>query len=248
MTDKVALVDDVRFEIADGVATVRLTRAAKRNALTGSMYAELADGLSRLGNDAGVRVVVLTGSGGSFTAGNDLDDMSQSGELGPDSPPRRFLDALVALPQVLVVGVAGPAIGIGTTVLLHADLVYATEASTFAMPFVNLGLVPEAAATLLLPVAVGRARAAEMVLLGGRFTADQLFGWGLVNAVIPGGQDELDAHLAGVTARLIAQPASALGHARGLLRAHIADATRSRLIEDGALMNHLIQTLAGAMR
>ena len=238
-TGKVHVVtDDVLLKVEDGVATVRLNRGAKRNALTGSMYAQLADMLTSVGQDDDVRVIVLTGSNGSFTAGNDLADMSQ-GDLTEDSPPCRFLDALVAVPQVVIAAVAGPAIGIGTTVLLHADLVYATTSSVFCMPFVNLGLVPEAASTLLLPRAIGEVRAAELLLLGERFTADQALNWGLLNAAIPGGQDELDAHVAGIVARLIAQPANALAHTRRLLRADRLDATRSRMSVDSALMREL---------
>lgn len=232
------MTDDVLLEILDGVATIRLNRGAKRNAITGTMYAQMADMLTAVGRDADVRVLVLTGSGGSFTAGNDLADMSQ-GDLTADSPPVRFLDALVALPQVVIAAVAGPAIGIGSTVLLHADFVYATASSVFCMPFVNLGLVPEAASTYLLPRAIGSIRAAELLLLGERFNADEAFDWGLLTAVIPGAQDELDAHVAGVVARLMSQPASALAHTRRLLRADRLDETRSRMSVDSALMREL---------
>lgn len=230
---------DLLVHVEGAVATIRLNRAAKRNAVTTAMYAGLADTLAGVGVDDGVRVVVLTGSGGSFTAGNDLADMRSAADLGPDSPPRRFLDALAALPQVLVIGVDGPAIGIGTTVLLHADLVYATPASVFAMPFVALGLVPEAASTLLLPALVGHAHAAAMLLLGERIDAVRAEQWGLVSGVVEGTQPELDAHLAAVASTLAAAPPAAVAHTRRLLRASRTDAVRARLLEDGALMAEL---------
>jgi enoyl-CoA hydratase/carnithine racemase len=232
--------DDILLAIESATATIRLNRGAKRNALTTAMYAQLADILTGLRDDPEVRIVVLTGSQGSFTAGNDLADMAAAGDLGPDSPPRRFLDALVSIPQVLVVGVCGPAIGIGTTVLLHADLVYASETSVFAVPFVKLGLIPEAGSTLLLPAAAGHVRAAELLLLGDRFTAEEAVRWGLANEVVPGGQDELDARLSEVAEQLAARPAAALLQTRRLLRAHRSEAVALRLAEDGALMNDFV--------
>jgi enoyl-CoA hydratase/carnithine racemase len=239
--------DEILFDVAGSVATIRLNRGAKRNALTNAMYARLADILVDLHDNPDVRVVVLTGSQGSFTAGNDLADMMSATDLGPESPPRRFLDALLAAPQVLVVGVCGAAIGIGTTVLLHADLVYATESSVFALPFVHLGLVPEAASTLLLPAAVGHVRAAELMLLGQRFTAAQAHSWGLVNDVVEGGQDELDVRLVEVAGQLAAQPAAALMHTRRLLREHRHAAVALRLEHDGALVRELAATLSSTV-
>lgn len=234
------MTDDVLLALGSSIATVRLNRGAKRNALTTAMYARLAEILTGLRDDPEVRVVVLTGSDGSFTAGNDLADMATAGDLGPDSPPRRFLDALVSMPQVLVVGVCGPAIGIGTTVLLHADLVYASGSSVFSLPFVKLGLIPEAASTLLLPAAVGHVRSAEMLLLGDRFSAEQAVRWGLVNEVVAGGQEELDARLSEIADKLAARPAAALLQTRRLLRAHRSEAVALRLAEDGALMNDFV--------
>jgi enoyl-CoA hydratase/carnithine racemase len=236
---------DVLVDTTGAVTTIRLNRPAKRNAVTMQMYTLLADALAKAGADPSVRVVVLTGSGGSFTAGNDLADMRGTTELGPDSPPRRFLDALVELPHVLLIGVAGPAIGIGTTVLLHADLVIATRASVFAMPFVSLGLIPEAASTFLLPELVGRARAASMTLLGERIDADRAEAWGLINRVIDGDQDDLDEHLAQAAALLAALPGAGLAQTRRLLRAHTAEPVRARLDEDGHLMQELMSDQFG---
>jgi enoyl-CoA hydratase/carnithine racemase len=239
--------EDILIETVGAVATVRLNRGAKRNALTMAMYARLADGLAGLSEDADVRVIVLTGSDGSFTAGNDLRDMAEAGDLDEDSPPRRFLDALVALPQVLVVGVAGAAIGIGTSVILHADLVYASSSSIFALPFVNLGLVPEAASTLLLPAVTGHVRAAELLLLGERFDAEQALRWGLINEMLDGGQAELDEHLAMIAAKLAAQPAESLLQTRRLLRTHRTDSVGARLQEDGMIMRKLAAVRSARM-
>lgn len=232
--------DEVVFDTRGAVAAIRLNRPAKRNALTTAMYARLATILETVGADTAVRVVTMTGTGGCFTAGTDVGELSAATELGPDSAPRRFLDALVAMPQVLVVGVSGPAVGVGSTLLLHADLVYATPDSFFAMPFVELGLVPEAAASLLLPLAVGHVRAAEMLLLGHRCSAAEALSWGLVNRLIDGDQHALDEHLARTAAALVAQRAEALRHTRRLLRAHRLEATRGRLAEDGALLARLV--------
>ena len=237
--------DHVQVDIAERVATIRLCRPAKRNAVTTAMYARLAQTFGDLVTAAEADIVVLTGSGGSFTAGNDLADMMAHPNTDEDSPPRRFLDALVALPQVLVIGVDGPAIGIGTTVLLHADLVLATRAARFALPFVQLGLVPEAASTLLLPAAVGHVRAAELLLLGRSFSAEEAAAWGLVNALVDGGQAQLDVALSELVHRLRSQPAVSLLHTRRLLREHRLEATQRRLVADGALMSELIRANAG---
>src|SRR5882757_7646570 len=207
-----AATSDVEVRTAPGVRTVRLTRPAKRNAITSAMYAALADAFASADADDDVRVVLLTGSGGSFTAGNDLADMAANPPLGDDAPPLRFLDALAALRPVLVAAVDGPAIGVGTTVLLHCDLVYATARSTFRLPFVNLGLVPEAASTLLLPRLVGAQRAAELTLFGEPFDAAQAHRLGLVTAVAPDAT-ALTALVAERARTLAGKPAAALREA-----------------------------------
>jgi enoyl-CoA hydratase/carnithine racemase len=211
---------------ADGdVVTIRFNRPEKRNAITTAMYAQLADELRKADEAA---VVVLTGAGGSFTAGNDLKDMAANPVRGEDSPPGRFLQALTAMRPVLIAAVDGPALGIGTTVLLHCDLVYATARSLFGFPFVDLGLVPEAASTLLLPRLIGHQKAAELMLLGERFPAAEALRLGLVTGVVET-PDELETLVAERTKALAAKPRAALIAARGLLHDQTALTVPARL-------------------
>ena len=229
-------------EILDGpgVRTVRLNRPEKRNAITSAMYAALADALC--GADDDVRVVVLTGAGGSFTSGNDLADMAANPPLGDDAPPLRFLEALSTLPAVLVAAIDGPAIGIGTTVLPHCDLVYATRRSTFCLPFVDLGLVPEAASTLLLPRIVGPQKAAELTLFGEPFDAAEAHRLGLVTTVTEDAAS-LSALIEDRTAALVGKPVEALRATKRLLRDETTPTVAARLELDRAVMQRLLRGL-----
>ena len=168
-----------------GVLTLTLNRPERKNALTPAMYERLAYKLSTADADADVRVVVVTGAGDAFTSGNDLADFAGTPPAGPDSPVFRFLRALVALEKPLVAVVNGTAVGVGVTMLLHCDLAFAAEGARFQLPFVNLGLVPEAASSLLLPALAGHLRASELLLLGERFDAAEAARIGLVNRVHP---------------------------------------------------------------
>lgn len=178
------MAEPVEFVQQDGVLEIRLNRPEKKNALTVAMYAAMADALTAAEADPSVRVVLFAGSGGVFSAGNDLNDFIARPPTGPDAPVLRFLRAVSETSKVLVAAVEGPAIGIGTTLLLHCDLVVAGSGARFAVPFVNLGLVPEAASSLLLPRLVGHQRAAELFLLGETFDAATAHGYGLVNRVV----------------------------------------------------------------
>ena len=238
---------EVQILAEPGIRTLRLSRPAKRNAITSAMYTVLADALSAADADEDVRVVVITGSGGSFTAGNDLADMAANPPLSDDAPPLRFLAALSTLRPVLVVAVNGPAIGVGTTVLPHCDLVYATVGSTFRLPFVNLGLVPEAAATLLLPRIVGPSKAAELMLFGEPFDAVEAHRLGLVTALAPDAE-ALDALVSERTRTLAGKPAAALRETKRLLRDESAVTVADRLDLDRRVLQRLLETqfLAGA--
>jgi enoyl-CoA hydratase/carnithine racemase len=165
------------------VLTIAMNRPEKKNALTHAMYDVMADALASAAADASVRVILITGSGDAFTAGNDLGDFLNAPPAGTESPVQRFLTALSTAEKPVVVAVNGLAIGIGTTMLLHCDLVYAARSAVFSAPFVNLALVPEAASSLLLPRRIGHAKAAELFLLGGRMDAQQAEASGLVTAV-----------------------------------------------------------------
>jgi enoyl-CoA hydratase/carnithine racemase len=228
----------VRIAAADGVVTITFNRPDKRNAMTGAMYAVIADALEAA-NDDGTAVVVFTGAGGAFTAGNDLRDMMENPPLGDNPPPVRFLTALNELRAVVVAAVDGPAIGVGTTLLGHCDLAYATASSTFRLPFVNLGLVPEAASTLLLPRLVGHQRASELMLFGEPFDAEAAQAMGLVTRVVADA-DALSTLVAERTAALRDKPQEALLAVKALLRDESATTVRARLELDSGVLQGLI--------
>ena len=197
----------------DGQAlTVTIDRPAKRNALTAAMYRELAAALRQAKDD--IRVIVLTGAGGIFSAGNDLGDFV--GDFKADDAVRQFQEAVLDTKAVLVAAVDGPAVGIGATVLLHCDLVYATERSYLQFPFVNLGVVPEFGSSLVLTQRIGRQRAAELLLFGDRLSATKAQELGLVNEVLADEQ-ALRSRVQDRVSTLLAKPARALKETRALV-------------------------------
>ena len=163
--------EQIAYQSADGVAQIRIDRPDKKNALTAAMYTGLVEAFLRAEADPAVRVLLLCGSETCFTAGNDLQDFMNKPPRDDSSPTIRFLKQLPATHKPLIAAVAGPAVGIGTTMLLHCDLVYADPNTRFQLPFVTLGLCPEAASSFLLPQIVGYPRAAELLLLGDPFTS-----------------------------------------------------------------------------
>jgi enoyl-CoA hydratase/carnithine racemase len=174
----------VIVEKVDRVLVMTLNRPERRNALTLAMYSALVEGLEQAANDATVRAVLIQGSGGQFTSGNDLKDFMSSPPTGPDSPVFDFLRGLVHMPKPVVAAVEGWAVGIGLTMLMHCDLVYADAGARFQVPFVNLGLVPEAGSSLMLPAMMGHARAARLLLLGDKIDARTAYEMGLVSEVV----------------------------------------------------------------
>jgi enoyl-CoA hydratase/carnithine racemase len=201
-----------------GVLEVMLNRPKKKNALTFAMYDALVEALRVAHENPQVRVMMLSAAGDCFCAGNDINDFLSNATIDPASSPGvRFIEALVRLEKLLVVGVQGAAVGIGSTMLLHADLVYASEAAQFSTPFVKLGLVPEAASSLLLPRRVGQTAANDMFLRGTVVNARRAADLGLINEVV-GTADEL-AHVLRSRAReLAAQPPAAARLTKALLR------------------------------
>jgi enoyl-CoA hydratase/carnithine racemase len=210
--------EQVIYRTGDGVAELRFNRAEKKNAITADMYAAMADGLARAEGDEAVRAVIIGGEGGAFTAGNDLADFLQRPAQAEDTPPvRRFMTALSRAEKPVVAAVDGLAIGIGTTLLLHCDLVVASTRAKFQTPFVNLGLVPEFASSLLLPARVGPQRAAELLLLADMLDAETAHRFGLVNRVVE--PDALEAAAMEFAQRLAAKPPEALRQSKRLMRA-----------------------------
>lgn len=207
----------VTTDLSDGILTITLSRPGKKNALTQAMYTAIADALDRAMADGAVRVAVLQGSGGSFTAGNDLMDF-MSGNLSADGgepPVFRVLRTVVDFTKPLIAAVEGPAVGIGTTILLHCDLAVAHRGTTFSMPFVNLGLCPEAASSVLLPKIMGHARAAELLMLGDPFDAATALAYGLVNRVVDG---DVRAEARALATRLAAKPPASVRLTKELMR------------------------------
>ena len=175
--------DLILADLSDRILTIRINRPAKKNALTLSMYQGMSAALRQASADDGVRVVLITGGAECFTAGNDLKDFLDNPPTSPDSPVVQFLLALRSFAKPLVAAVCGPAVGIGTTLLLHCDLAYAGANARFHLPFVDLGLVPEAGSSLLLPQLLGQRKAAQLLMLAEPFGADQALDYGFVNGV-----------------------------------------------------------------
>ncbi len=227
------MTDHVAVSAAGGVLTLTLTRAEKKNALTHAMYDALVAGLAAAMADPAIRVCVLTGSGDSFTAGNDLLDFMQTPpDVTGDSAVARFLGALTAFEKPLVAKVNGLAVGVGVTMLLHCDLVYADQTARLSLPFAALGLVPEAASSLLLPRLVGHQKAAELLFFGAGFSAAEAERLGLVNTAVPAAA--LDALVAERTAALAALAPSALRLTKRLLRS-ASSTVAERMREESAL-------------
>jgi len=166
------MTQDILTHAEGGVLTVTLNRLERKNSITSAMYGAMADALQAAASDTALRVVVLQGHETIFSAGNDIGDFLNQPPAGPDSPVFRFLHGIAQFPKPVMASVCGPAVGVGTTLLFHCDLVFAGDNAAFSMPFVNLGLCPEAASSLLVPQMFGYHRAAEALLLGEPFMAE----------------------------------------------------------------------------
>ncbi|HEV3426448.1 MAG TPA: enoyl-CoA hydratase [Paraburkholderia sp.] len=200
----------------NGVLTITINRPERKNALTPAMYQAMADALASAHEDGAVRAVLLRGHADIFTAGNDIEDFLKNPPTGGDSPVMKFLHTIATFEKPLVAQVAGAAVGVGTTLLLHCDLVYAADTARFAMPFAQLGLCPEAASSLLLPRIAGYQGAAEKLLLGETFDAAEAHRMGFVNRVVAAA--ELEAFVAAQLAKLVALPASSLRATKSLMK------------------------------
>ena len=220
--------EHVRVERRDAVITITLARPERRNAITVAMYAALAEAIESAMADPSVRLITFRGEGQDFAAGNDLADfLTALPRDTTDIPVWRLLRALATCEIPIIAAVHGNCVGIGTTMLLHCDLVVAEEGARFSLPFVDLALVPEAASTLLLPALAGRRRAARYLLLAEPFGVDEAVAIGLVSHAAPAG--ELDAMLRSIVERLLAKPPAALRQTQQLLRAGASDAILARM-------------------
>ena len=236
--------EHILIERRGALLALTLARPDRRNAITVAMYAALADAIEGAASDPSVRLITLEGQGDDFTGGNDLADfLKDMPAPGSDSdiPVWRLLRALADNEVPLVAAVHGNAVGIGTTLLFHCDLVLAEQGSRFVMPFVELGLVPEAASSLIMPRLSGRRAAARHILLGEPFGADEAHALGIASHVVATG--ELDAALAAIVAAVLAKPAEALRLTQALLRrADRADVLERMELENGHFSERLTST------
>ena len=219
----------IKSETRDRVAHIRFDRLDKKNAITADMYRQLGAALSAADTDRQVRAVLLFGTAECFTAGNDVADFLSAPRNPDSSPARALFQALPNMKKPVVAAVGGPAIGIGTTLLLHCDLVYAAPNARFQLPFVPLGIVPEFGSTFLLPRLAGYQRAAELLLLGQPFTAQKALEIGIVTDVVP--QEELMKKAEAVALQLAALPPESLRLTKRLLKSRY-DQTLTATIEE----------------
>ena len=214
--------DHINIETTDSVLTIGINRPEKKNALNGAMYFAVRDALIAGRDDQNVRAVIIYGLGGDFTAGNDLKEFLEFASTDQETfPAKEFLDVLIPYSKPVIAAVDGLAVGIGATMTIHCDLVYASEGARFQMPFVNLGLNPEAGSSYALPQLVGYHNAAEIILLGGMVTAKRAYDMGFVNAVVK--QSELMDTAMATAQRITELPPGPIRLAKSMMKKHFND-------------------------
>ncbi|MFZ2392608.1 enoyl-CoA hydratase [Rhodoferax sp.] len=232
------LTTDLLIDTADGVATLTIHRVAKKNSFTTAMYAGMAEVLEQAQADASVRVLVIQGHETIFSAGNDIADFLQAPPTTLEAPVFRFMRAISGFSKPIVAAVCGPAVGIGTTMLFHCDLVYAGDNAAFSMPFVNLGVCPEAASSLLAPQRMGYGRAAEALLLGEPFLAEAALEMGLISRIVP--PTEVNALARRQAQKLAAKPLTSLLATKRLMKQGQASLVAERMAEEGTLFGRML--------
>ncbi|QRR33497.1 enoyl-CoA hydratase [Hydrogenophaga sp. YM1] len=230
---------DILVHTEAGIRTITFNRVDKKNSFTSAMYGAMAEALASAVNDPGVRVVLLQGHETVFSAGNDIGDFLNNPPAGLDSPVFRFLQGIATFPKPLLAAVCGPAVGVGTTLLFHCDLVYAGDNAAFSMPFVNLGLCPEAASSLLVPQMLGYHRAAEALLLGEPFMAEAALEVGLVNRVLP--PTEANGYAQSVAKKLAAKPLSSLIETKRLMKKGQEERVLRTIAEEGESFGRMLR-------
>ncbi|WP_434703668.1 enoyl-CoA hydratase [Pseudomonas sp. Z1-12] len=224
-----------------GLLTVRLNRPDKKNALTRAMYSQLAHALTTADSDPQIRAVLLTGSSDCFTAGNDIVDFLEQPPNDLDNPVFQFMLSLLDCRKPVIAAVAGPAVGIGTTLLLHCDLVYVSRDARLRMPFVNLGLCPEFGSSLILPRLLGQAKAAQLLLLGEGFSGEQAVAWGIATEALDDGEAVL-AKAREVALRFESLPPEAVRISKQLMKAPDREALRKVIEEEGKLFTQRLRS------
>ncbi|WP_353193265.1 enoyl-CoA hydratase [Pandoraea pnomenusa] len=222
--------DDVLVQRDGAVQVISFNRAHKKNAITAAMYSALAEGILQAEADPSLRVILIQGHAEAFSAGNDLEDFLKHPPTDGNAPVFQFLYAISQATKPIVAAVAGNAVGVGTTLLLHCDVVYAAETARFALPFTQLGLCPEAASSWLLPRVAGYQRAAEKLLFGEPFDVNEAVAMGFVNRVVPAA--ELTAYAAKRAAQLAAMPAASLRATKQLMKGDSARDVNERIREE----------------
>jgi enoyl-CoA hydratase/carnithine racemase len=230
----------IRTATLNGVATIEIARPEKKNALTAAMYQAMSDAIAEAQHDPRVRALLFTGQPGIFTSGNDLEDFMQRPPAGMESPVFKFMYALAGCDKPVVAAVTGAAIGIGTTMLLHCDLVYVADDARLAVPFVSLGLVPEFASSLLLPQRLGHVKAAEKLLLGDPFTGEQAVEMGIANAVLPA--SEVVNHARRIAERFNTLPPGAVREAKQLMKRPSKDLVREQIGAEAELFGQRLRS------
>ena len=230
---------DILTHIDAGVMTITFNRLDKKNSITSTMYAAMADAVAQAGADPSVRVVVFQGHESIFSAGNDIGDFLNQPPSTQESPVFRFLRGIATFEKPLLAAVAGPAVGIGTTMLFHCDLVYAGDNAAFSMPFVNLGLCPEAGSSLLAPRMFGYHRAAEALLMGEPFFAEAAQEVGLVNRVVP--PTEVNGYAQAQARKLAAKPLSSLIATKRLMKGGDQQAVLQKMDEEGQSFGRMLR-------
>ena len=230
--------NDILTHIDAGVMTITLNRVDKKNSITSAMYGAMADALVQAEGDAAIRVVLFQGHETIFSAGNDIGDFLNKPPAGKDSPVFRFLHGIAAFPKPIIAAVCGPAVGVGTTMLFHCDLVYAGDNAAFSMPFVNLGLCPEAASSLLVPQMMGYHRAAEALLMGDPFMAEAALEVGLVNRIVP--PTEANGVAQSQARKLAAKPIGSLIETKRLMKKGQARLVIEQMNEEGASFGRML--------
>jgi enoyl-CoA hydratase/carnithine racemase len=233
--------EHLQIEREQGLLTLRMHRPDKKNALTRAMYSGMAEVLVQADQDKSVRAVLITGGESCFTSGNDVADFIQAPPTGLNSEVFQFMQALFEFSKPVVAAVNGPAVGIGTTLLLHCDLVYVSRDAVLKMPFVNLGLCPEYGSSLILPRLLGHARAAELLLLGQRFTGEQAAAWGIANEALNSGAETL-SKAREMALRFQQLAPAAVADSKRLMRAPGRDELRRVIEEEGALFGQRLRS------